>query len=123
MTFARHAKRAARFNPTWKTAKLYAVAEDDGATIYADGEMQYDLIETTFGHRDLKQETEFTFATSYEGSAAVTVISEVAPNRVMLIEIDNVFYVVSGVASADAAQATIKYAANSIDEAPLIRNA
>lgn len=124
--FVKQLKRAAKHNSTWRPAVIYAVAQDDGeAAFTASGEMQFDREDSTFGFVDLTAETDFTTAVSYEGNARVTVISDAAPNGVALILLEDTFYAVQSVVSADALQATVKYACTGLSEtdAPIIRTA
>jgi hypothetical protein len=81
------------------------------------------------GHNLLFQKVIFwsrhTDSNSYQGDVRVTVLSIAPPNGVALILLDGAFYVVDSVISADALQATVKYACNAlpVTDAPNIRNA
>lgn len=125
MTPLQAAKRAARQNPTLKQANVYVVATDEGETVYsAEGEMQFDLAEETWGFVDRAKETTFTINETYQGDTVITVLSEVSPNGAAMILIGGVFYGISTVHSADAAQVTMRYVCNALSEtdAPTIRS-
>ena len=120
--FAKAAKRAAKQNPAWKPAKLYRFAHDNGVTVFdGNGELQFDLIEETYGFLDLTKEDSFTLSETYDGDARLTVLSNAAPNDVALIHLDGSLYIVQSLVSAGALRATVRYACNATDEAPTIR--
>lgn len=118
------ALRAARHNPVWKPACVYVVAEDNGQTVYdASGELQYDLAEETYGFIDRTKETTFTATPTYEGATIVTILSEVAPNGAAVVLIEDTFYSIHSVHSADAMGISVRYVCHALPETdlPLIR--
>ncbi|MBV7393261.1 hypothetical protein [Mameliella sediminis] len=120
------AKRAAARSPIYKTAVLYGVAHDNGTTAFtAEGNLQFDRLEQTFGYVDMSRETTLTAAQTYEGDHLLTVLTAEAPNGVALILLDGRFYTVQRVQAGDALGVSVTFACNSIpdDEPPEIRNA
>ncbi|WP_323783430.1 hypothetical protein [Thalassovita sp.] len=120
------AKRAARQNPAFKQAIVYATATDAGAPVYtAEGELQYDKADDTLGYIDKTKETVLTLAATYQGSHLVTVLSEVAPNGAALILIDSTFYQIVSVHSSNVLATMVTYDCRALDatDAPTIRNA
>lgn len=118
-------KRAAKQNPAYKRANVYTVAQDDGATVYtAEGELQFDLAEETFGYVDRTKETLFTNAEAYTGSHVLSVLSESLPNGVAMIMLDGALYVINGLHSSDALAVSVRYDCNALspDDPPTIRN-
>ncbi len=123
MSHAANLKRAARFNPAWLDARIYAHALDiDGNPLVANGEYRFDLREITYGYRDLKPETAFTISQVYQGSTVVCVISENPPDSPHLILLGNTWYALQEARASDALGATVSYIAQAMENAPVIRN-
>ncbi len=123
MSHVANLKRAARYNPAWQTARIYAYALDqDGHPITANGEYRFDLREITYAYRDLKPETQFTISQVYQGSTVVCVITENPPDTSNIILLGNTWYVPQEVRASDALGATVSYVASALDAVPDIRN-
>ncbi len=120
------AKRAAKSNPAFKAAKVYATAQEGGAPLYtAAGELQYDAAETTLGYVDRSRETVLTLGPSYVGSHLVTVLAGIVPNGAALILMDGAFYQINSVHSSNVLATLITYDCTSLSttDDPVIRNA
>lgn len=126
MTYMTTLKRAARFNPAWKPASVYAWAVDEtGAAILdAAGEYQFDLFEQTYALRDFTSNEDFTLNAPYDGDATLIVISDAQPDDRAVIMYDGIFYSVNEVLGTDALQGTIKYRVKAVpnDQPIPIRN-
>ena len=125
MTYFATLKRAARFNPAWKPAKVYRIAIEDGATV-SDGQggFQYDLIDDTFGMRDWQRDDTFTTLESYDGDAHMLLISDKTPNEFDLIHWNGEFYMPLEVVGGDGYGGTIKVRVKAVPETEsiVIRN-
>ncbi len=119
MAFADALKRAARYNPAWRPAAIYAVAKDIDGKPLTDGagQFQYDLVEETYGHLDLTKEENFTISEdNYTGASLIKLITGRVVDDRYLILMDGLFYQVLAVDSADVLGATIRLSVSAIPD-------
>lgn len=122
MTYAAKLKRAAKYNPAWKDARIYEYALDEaGIPMVLDGAYQFDLKEISFGYLDRRPEKEFTISEIYQGSTVICVITENPPDSAHLIKLEDTFYEVKEIQASDALGATVSYIASAMETAPDIR--
>ena len=123
---AENLKRAARFNPAWKPARIFKVATDEDGEALSDasGTFIYDQTEETFGRLSYEQETRvWVQETPWQGHALLCVITATPPDPTCMIDLAGTFYQLVQVASGDATGATVKYQATALeaDKVPAIR--
>lgn len=110
MSFADTLKRAARFNPAWREARIYRPAHDEAGAAITDAE-------ETFAYLDRTKDEEFSISVeNYTGYSTVCVITENPPDDRSVILLDGVFYEASAVVSADVLQSTIRYACRAFED-------
>ncbi|MCP9481664.1 hypothetical protein NNA36_06775 [Shimia sp. CNT1-13L.2] len=121
MTYSATLKRAARFNPAWKPAKLYRIAIEDGTALTdGAGGFQYDLIDDTFGMRDWQREDSFTTLEPYNGDANLLLITNETPDKFDLIQWNGDYYNPLEVMGGDGYGGTIKVRVKALPETETI---
>ena len=127
MGVAENLKRAARFNPAWRPARIFKVATDEAGEALSDdtGTFIYDQSEgDTFGRVLYEQDDRAWLAeTPWQGRATICVITCNPPDPNCMIDLSGTFYQVLEVASGDATGATVHYRATAIPtlKVPTIR--
>ena len=114
---AENLKRAARFNPAWKPARIFRIATNEAAEGVTDeaGTFLIDLVEEIFGRLAFDQDQRtFLEEVPYQGNATLCVISSKEPDPMAMIELGEIFYQVEQVIAADAMGATVRYRGSAI---------
>ncbi len=121
MSYSDTLKRAARFNPAWKPAKLYSIAKENGAVLSDDfGGFQYDLIDETFGMGDWQRDHNFTTLEPYDGDANMLLITHENPNKIDLIFWNGDYYSPEEVLGGDGYNGTIKMRVKATPETQIV---